>query len=1352
METKNSISSKALEANLAKTRGSRVELPADHKWLLSVTEEKYGIHKRALQFFYELNHPYSNLEWLSENIKAVAVQDLWVYTEHQEAEKSLTVFVSVFDKLLFSECSRQTRESFTQAAFQFLEALLSHGDRFSSIVSCVIADLKSYFHQYSEVFIFCSGYLKHLAVPKNSEKLLQDLIELGREVVIGTADYWAGSFIDSDQGIYHPAEWNQIEKLDSTIGSGFLENIREQARNAAEWQEITSIPFHRDIAAKVREFSVEFNSPADRVFYLISLLRITGMEPMLDLLLWDINRLLPQAFSPMSLKERCQFLDTFFELFESLRDHHAGTVLGCIETLGDVVNQLGQEQLISHFVSHVVSFRFICSEKPEIGDQWQLESDPNHIRNIRTWMHLFEMNPDAMSDILASLVIHLRIGGIFIQDTDLFQKDVTRLLNSNISNHYKMIKHLAILFPVFFSEIGAEGELRDATTALDEINERRDTLIHFFRKQVHVESNNTHADLALEILKYWYSKDYSGLIKYLPADVKAFVQGNNKYIEDINEVLLKLKKETGMEAEDLVESGINAGEKLRSIIDEEKYEQSIYQIELLVRLCRILQEKYSVYSGDVLPVLRKSGFFNTRIIDRLGKHLGLNQHKGALKTIYELMYILKDVILDPKESEGWENIYYKRHIAAGIPSMYGFYKEKKFEALGLTLKLEHTADRLITNIINNINLEYITVKTLRKITVVLDFFEKGLKVRGIISTSFASNVQMLSYSLKSGSFSIDQYINIFTMFTKDIQEIINRYFIDVYDRALEKILPRYYTADGSVAAKGALKEEFYRDLLASAFLIQKLDTFVSRIIEALTRMRLTLPNDILLKIMSYDSDTIMAFLHGKSSRIENKVFLGAKAYYLRKLAQLGYRIPSGFVFTTELFRNRDCILKYSAMEAEIDTMMKRGIEAIERRTALTFGSPSKPLLLSVRSGSAFSMPGAMDTILNVGLNRSIAEEFGADEKYSWIAWDCYRRLLQSWGMLHDIHRDDFDRIINEMKQKIGIERKKDFNSEQMRILSSRYYEALRDNGVDFPENPLEQLKVAVLKIMNSWFSGRVKFYRRHLQIADEWGTAITVQRMVFGNLNDKSGTGVVFTRDPLESSDTVTLTGDYILRSQGEDVVSGLVHTLPVSRNQSTDSEKSLEHRFPSVYRELLSCAKDLVKHHGYPHQEIEFTFESPKKVYILQARPQSFHGKNTMNVFDLEEDTPVCLGQGIGAGGGALNGIAVFDRSDIEWFSQKEPEASLVLLRPDTVPEDLELVYFCSGLLTSRGGITSHAAVTASQLGKVCVVNCRDLAVNEREKTAELNGTVFVPGSKIARLGYIASGYAPSPAPHLNR
>jgi len=355
-------------------------------------------------------------------------------------------------------------------------------------------------------------------------------------------------------------------------------------------------------------------------------------------------------------------------------------------------------------------------------------------------------------------------------------------------------------------------------------------------------------------------------------------------------------------------------------------------------------------------------------------------------------------------------------------------------------------------------------------------------------------------------------------------------------------------------------------------------------------------------------------------------------------------------------------------------------------------------------------------------------------------------------MNHGVNRDEFDQTIIDFKKRYNVAQKIQFSSAQMKTIAMAYRDVVLRHGITIEEDPFGQLVDTVFLVMDSWYTERARVYRQQLQIAEDWGTAVIIQHMILGNIDDQSGTGVVFTRDPHVAEPAISLHGDFTLCSQGEDVVGGLVYPLPISEAQRSirPAERgiSLEKDFPGIYTALRGYAEDLVQRKGFGHQELEFTFESSeaKDLYILQTRDFIIHHEPKMPVFKSGTELDV-IGRGVGVGGGAMNGIVVFDMKDLEECSRRCPGEKRILVRPDTVPDDIDMVFECEGLLTSRGGATSHAALTAARLGKTCIVNCQALRVNDREKKCNINGHEFRPGGRIAidgRLGHIYGRHYP--------
>jgi pyruvate,orthophosphate dikinase len=313
-----------------------------------------------------------------------------------------------------------------------------------------------------------------------------------------------------------------------------------------------------------------------------------------------------------------------------------------------------------------------------------------------------------------------------------------------------------------------------------------------------------------------------------------------------------------------------------------------------------------------------------------------------------------------------------------------------------------------------------------------------------------------------------------------------------------------------------------------------------------------------------------------------------------------------------------------------------------------------------------------------------------------------------------------------------------------------YRRIAAEAGITIHSDPVEQLMQAILLVLGSWDGQPAQIYRRQLDLADGWGTAVIVQAMVFGNMNADAGSGVAFTRDPRSSSTGIGLFGDFTIRSQGEDVVAGLVHPHPVSEKQrlvyAPDAETSLENRFPEIYAALHDIAHRLLNEHGYEHQEIEFTFESadPEDLHLLQIRPMRLLRHGDVDVFsDPGAMAGSLLSNGIGVSGGAMTGVVAFTATDIRTARERDPARKVVLVRPDTVPEDIHLVTASDGLLTARGGFTSHAAVTAKRLGKCCIVNCTELVVSESEDVAHIGPSAVHAGDLISIDGLSGRVYA---------
>ena len=486
--------------------------------------------------------------------------------------------------------------------------------------------------------------------------------------------------------------------------------------------------------------------------------------------------------------------------------------------------------------------------------------------------------------------------------------------------------------------------------------------------------------------------------------------------------------------------------------------------------------------------------------------------------------------------------------------------------------------------------------------------------------------------------------------------------------------------------------------------------------------------------------------------------LGGKGANLAEMTNIGLPVPQGFTITTEA-----CTQYYEdgGISDEIMAEINEYIVKMEGITGKKFGDKENPLLVSVRSGARASMPGMMDTILNLGLNETVVNTIAVKSNNPRWAWDCYRRFIQMYSdVVMEVGKKYFEELIDEMKAKKGVTQDVELNADDLKELAGQFKAEYKAKiGKDFPDDPKEQLIGAIKAVFRSWDNPRANVYRRDNDIPFSWGTAVNVQSMAFGNMGDDCGTGVAFTRDP--ATGEKKLMGEFLTNAQGEDVVAGVRTPMPIQQMAET---------FPEAFAQFKEVCQTLENHY-HDMQDMEFTVEN-KKLYMLQTR----NGKRTAQAalkiacdlvdegmkteqeavamidprnldtllhpqFDvkaLKAATPI--GKGLGASPGAACGKIVFTADDaVEWAAKGE---KVVLVRLETSPEDITGMKAAQGILTVRGGMTSHAAVVARGMGECCVSGCGDIKMDEANKKFELGGKTFNEGDYISIDGTTGNIY----------
>ncbi|MFZ1849990.1 MAG: pyruvate, phosphate dikinase, partial [Ruminococcus bromii] len=507
---------------------------------------------------------------------------------------------------------------------------------------------------------------------------------------------------------------------------------------------------------------------------------------------------------------------------------------------------------------------------------------------------------------------------------------------------------------------------------------------------------------------------------------------------------------------------------------------------------------------------------------------------------------------------------------------------------------------------------------------------------------------------------------------------------------------------------------------------------------------------------------VYLFTEGNANMRE---LLGGKGANLAEMTGLGLPVPQGFTITTEA-----CTQYYEdgrEINAEIQGQINEYIEKMEEITGKKFGDKENPLLVSVRSGARASMPGMTDTILNLGLNEDVVEVIAKKSNNPRWAWDCYRRFIQMYSdVVMEVGKKYFEELIDKMKAERGVTYDVELTADDLKELAGQFKAEYKEKiGQDFPDDPKEQLMGAVKAVFRSWDNPRANVYRRDNDIPYSWGTAVNVQSMAFGNMGDDCGTGVAFTRDP--ATGEKKLMGEFLINAQGEDVVAGVRTPMPIAK---------MAEEFPEAFEQFQNVCQTLENHYR-DMQDMEFTVEN-KKLYMLQTR----NGKRTAQAalkiacdlvdegmrteeeavamidprnldtllhpqFDaaaLKAATPI--GKGLGASPGAACGKIVFTAEDAENWNAKGEK--VVLVRLETSPEDITGMKASQGILTVRGGMTSHAAVVARGMGTCCVSGCGDIAMDEANKKFTLAGKEFHEGDYISidgSTGNIYDGVIPT-------
>ncbi|MBI3326447.1 MAG: hypothetical protein HYZ81_07080 [Nitrospinae bacterium] len=736
-------------------------------------------------------------------------------------------------------------------------------------------------------------------------------------------------------------------------------------------------------------------------------------------------------------------------------------------------------------------------------------------------------------------------------------------------------------------------------------------------------------------------------------------------------------------------------------------QEAMHTLMTLLRCYRLLAEKYSVLSpGPRNPVARwAEQYLQYPELHAIAQHVAHladtrqpamldapagSQHAVmvACAAIHDLLDRLKAVILSPQRFPADERLTYRRHVFYGIPSVSGSYREEKFDALSLAFRLEHLLQTLLEEVCEA------HLHSLHSGNFDLAIQVVGLLTRALRQQGWGGReLEELGRLLQRADLSPAQRHDVCALLIDECQGIHDR-LVEELREAVDIISQRH---EGSKEATQR-RENLLGALLGEESTLKLLGEMLQRLFPYIARQPSRPP--LLHAPARAPLALIFTFREGQQACLSA---LGGKGSKLLELAAAGLPVPPAFCLSTPLYEQGEFYLRGPGRE-DLIQLLDSGIRTLETQTGRRFGDAACPLLLAIRSGSAISMPGMLESITNVGLSPAIAEGLAQLTGDRWCAYDCYRRFIQEFAStVFGMAREGFHRLIESHKARAGVAFKAELTDAQMQTVAEAYAAWVAEAGYVIPEDPFEHLWQGVAGVVRSWNGARARRYRKAVNLLGDWGTAVIVQAMVYGNLLKRSGTGVAIV-DP----ETGQLWGDYKMRAQGSDVVAAVADSMPLNRRHGGQAGTSLETLDPEVYRQLERCLQCIGAQYGEA-QEVEFTVEGGQ-VWILQTRK----ARRRRDAADpsLRPLGYHVIARGIGASGDIFRGRIVFTAAQAEILSAlpdtaAAPADGVLLVKRDAVPEEaLTLLKLLDrgALLTQKGGVASHAADITRRHGLPCV------------------------------------------------
>ncbi|MDA8168963.1 MAG: PEP-utilizing enzyme [Nitrospiraceae bacterium] len=967
-------------------------------------------------------------------------------------------------------------------------------------------------------------------------------------------------------------------------------------------------------------------------------------------------------------------------------------------------------------------------------ETWAEMVNPMHLRALSRFLEILGLGADELRDILLHVICNLYVSGVFIPDDRIFQRQVSAYLNSNAMRgdfvlNYMLLKKL----PAYFNEVGATSVIRDYTTEIDSWG--NDPVLYFLRKQTHVNASNYNIQLTEAVISSWALGSPAPLEAVVPPEI--FESAKAGLIEKYHPVMKGFLERANALVGEGVDfkrvPGISAEQINRLLEDVVAPEEIRSKTRLLIRIYQEIVKKYA---------LRSNGAF------------GAGGARRELSAIIEKIKELKKTVLSPEKTEAQETLFFKRHIAFGIPSVLGSYHEPKFDALGDIFRGEEKLRLILEDIITAMETGHSPEEDSAWLPVfcigILGglFRQHGLENQQMDEALVILNNDRLRLSQLADMLGIIQkelawaVKSLNMLFREPLANVLNIYPADELPEHLSALKsgPGFLDKAADIVIRDmitgitGLAEADRLIVAAKAFLQKETETSSDRLFNAGKPIE-TRPFYVIDELTDLEAMRLAPAIGGKA---KNLVYLGNRGFFA---------VPQGAVFSSA---HTDNYIEYT-QSGEFKSALREAVKEIELRTGHIFGSGENPLFLSVRSGSYLSMPGILASVLYCGMNRLTLQGMIKKTGSARLAWDSMRRSVEHYAqVVLGLESTVFENIKNIYAKEKNLERIEDLDAGQMEELVSLYRNDLSARSLNIPEDPYRQLEEAVRGVYASWFSEKAGQFRSAVNMSPYWGTAVTLMRMIYGN-DDGAGSSVFFTRNPFSFESEVY--GETREKATGDELVYGMRTNMPILKKQAGKGRKSLEETDPELFSMHSALAMSIERSFGGLPQEVEATYVTKKPggkrvIYVLQARRMEFGGELAGRFDEICQMESKIIGRGVGGHGGALSGVACLAESpsDIEGLKE-ETGLPVILIRRTASTGDVALMPLVSGIITSMGGVTSHAAVLAQKFGLTAVLSCPDLEFGVDEKgnrSARIGDFVVKDGTRISidgSTGLVFSG-----------